>query len=278
MSDAIEFVKMTGCGNDFIIIDAVANKLSGDLASTGGLPELARKLCARHTGVGADGLLIVEPDNEVDFSVRMFNSDGSEPEMCGNAARCLARFAKTCGLVGDSTRFSTPAGIIEAEIRQSDVKVTMTSPKGVRLSIPVEVGTQSLVVSFINTGVPHAVVFVDDIEATDVVELGRAIRFHDEFAPAGANVDFVQVIGPGQLKMRTYERGVEDETLACGTGAVAAAALARLHDKIDGETVTVAVLGGALTVTVPIHRDGKPTGATLAGEARIVYRGVTEEL
>ena len=271
MSDAIEFVKMTGCGNDFIIVDATANKLSGDLA------ELARKLCARHTGVGADGLFIVEPDDEVDFSVRMFNPDGSEPELCGNAARCLARFAKTCGLAGDSTRFSTPAGIIEAEIRQNDVKVTMTPPEGVRLSIPIEVGTQSLVVSFINTGVPHAVVFVDDVEAAEVVDLGRTIRFHDEFAPAGANVDFVQVVGPGRLKMRTYERGVEDETLACGTGAVAAAVLARLHDKVDGETVTVEVPGGVLTVTVEFT-DGEPTGATLAGEARIVYRGVTEEL
>ncbi len=267
----IDFVKMSGCGNDFVLVNASGGKLQGDL------PELARRICARHTGVGADGLFIIEPDDEVDFSVRMFNADGSEPEMCGNASRCLARFAKMCGLVGDRARFRTPAGIIEAEIRDDDVRLRMMPPRDVQLAllIQMEGGTRS--VSFINTGVPHAVVYVDDVSSVDVDGMGRIIRFHKRFAPAGTNVDFVQVLGPDRLRMRTYERGVEGETQACGTGAVAAAVLARLEGKITSDAVAVEVPGGVLTVTVELE-DGRPTGATLAGEARVVFRGVTQEL
>ena len=267
----IEFVKMSGCGNDFVLVDATRKGLSGDLT------DLARRICARHTGVGADGLFIVEPDDEVDFSVRMFNPDGSEPELCGNASRCLARFALMCGLAGDHARFRTPAGIIEAEVRTDDVRVRTTPPTDARLSVPVDVGGTTLEVAFINSGVPHAVLFVDDVASTDVVGLGRAIRRHKTFAPAGTNVDFVQVLGGDRLRMRTYERGVEDETLACGTGAVAAAVLARLVGKVTSDVVAVEVPGGMLTVGVELA-DGKPTSATLAGEARVVYRGVTEEL
>ena len=268
---SIEFAKMSGCGNDFVLVDASRRKLKGNLA------ELARKICARHTGVGADGLFIIEPDKEVDFSVRMFNADGSEPEMCGNASRCLARFARMCGLVGDKARFRTPAGIIEAEVRKDDVRIRMTPPRDVQPGLTVELKGGAHVVSFVNTGVPHTVLYVDDVSKVDVVGMGRAIRFHEYFAPAGTNVDFVQVLGSDRLRMRTYERGVEDETQACGTGAVAAAVLARLEGKVTADAVTVEVAGGVLTVTVEFT-DGKSTGATLAGEARIVFRGVTEEL
>ena len=268
----VDFVKMSGCGNDFVLVDATRVKLTGDLA------ELARKICARHTGVGADGLFIIEPDTQADFFVRMFNSDGSQPDMCGNASRCVARFAKMCGLVGDKTRFRTPAGIIEAELlRGDDVRIRMTPPRDLRpsVSVPLSTGTREL--GFVNTGVPHAVLFVEDVTTVDVVRLGREIRNHKVFAPAGANVDFVQVVAPDRLKMRTYERGVEDETLACGTGAVAAVVLTRLLGIVVYDTVAVEVPGGVLTVTVELA-DGKPTGATLAGEARVVFRGVTQEL
>lgn len=267
----VEFVKMSGCGNDFVLVDGSHGKLTGDLA------ELARKICARHTGVGADGLFIIEPDNEADFFVRMFNSDGSQPEMCGNASRCVARFAKMCGLVGDRARFRTPAGIIEAEIRADDVKIRMTPPRDLRLSVSVDLKQGSREVGFVNTGVPHAVMFVDDVTPVDVRDVGREIRYHRCFAPAGTNVDFVQVVGPDRLKMRTYERGVEGETLACGTGAVAAAVLARTLGRVRSDSVAVEVPGGVLTVTVELT-DGMPTGATLAGEARVVFRGVTQEL
>ena len=264
-------MKMSGCGNDFVLVDASKKRLTGDLA------ELARKICARHTGVGADGLFIIEPDKEVDFSVRMFNADGSEPEMCGNASRCLARFAKMCGVAGEKARFRTTAGIIEAEVRKDDVRIRMTPPRDVRAAVTLKLKGGTGEVAFVNTGVPHAVMFVEDVKTVDVVGLGREIRHHEKFAPAGTNVDFVQVMGPKRLKMRTYERGVEDETLACGTGAVAAGVLARLAGKVKGESVAVEVEGGVLTVTVEMSGE-KPSGATLAGEARVVFRGVTEEL
>ena len=271
MAEHIEFVKMSGCGNDFVMVDAVRAPLSGDLS------ELARKVCARRTGVGADGLVILERGQGDSFRVRIFNSDGSEAEMCGNAMRCVARFARMKGHAGDEITVETLAGLLRARIVGDDAQVQMTPPAGAEIEFPVEVDGVRRVVSFINTGVPHAVVFVEDVSRVNVEKVGRALRFHPRFAPAGTNVDFAQVLGPAHLAMRTYERGVEGETLACGTGATAAAALARLIGRVTENTVRVDVPGGSLLIGLEFT-GSELTGATLAGEARVVYRGVTEQL
>ena len=267
---SIEFVKMSGCGNDFVMVDAVGRRVPADLTG------LSREVCARRTGVGADGLVVLGRGKQ-GLTARIFNSDGSEAEMCGNAARCVAKFAQMQGHAGKEVTFQTIAGTLRARMRGTEVEVQMTPPSGMALDVPVDVDGVEWTVSFINTGVPHVVIFVKDVSKVDVERVGRVIRFHRRFAPAGTNADFVEVRGASKLAMRTYERGVEGETLACGTGAVAAAAVARHLAKVKANKVTVAVPGGRLVVGLEF-RGHELSGATLTGEARVVYRGVTEQV
>ena len=201
----IPFVKMHGAGNDFILIDNrdEALPMNHDFIAT---------LGARQTGVGCEGVIFVQRSATADFRMRFFNPDGSEAELCGNGARCVAAFARTIGAVKtDVMRFETLAGDIRAEIKDSGlVKVWMPDPKDLR-------------VDFVNSGVPHKIVPVTDLACVDVANEGRRIRYSDEFAPTGTNVDFVAYHAPQRADIRTYERGVEAETGACGTGSVAAA-------------------------------------------------------
>ncbi len=223
----LAFAKMNGSGNDFILID---NRAAG--LEPGLLPLLARGLCARGRSAGADGLIILEPSDRVDdsrgrvdFRWHFFNADGSSAEMCGNGGRCAARYALDQGLAGRRMVFDTLAGPIGAQVEGSTVKLEMVPPRGAYSHLELDAPGGPVTLHGVNTGVPHAVVPVADLEAAPVREVGRHLRYHQHFAPAGTNVNFMRA-QDGELWVRTYERGVEDETLACGTGAVASALVA----------------------------------------------------
>jgi len=268
----IHFRKMAGAGNDFIVID---NR-------DGIIPEAQRRhvfaaWCRRRVGIGADGVLLVEPARGgCHFRMRYYNADGGEAESCGNGARCIARFAHLIGAAPEQVRFETAAGIYQARVGADDVILSMSDPHGLRRAVGLEIpDLLSATVDFINTGVPHAVLRVQDLETVPVVALGRAIRMHEAFAPAGANANFIRLRPDGGLDIRTYERGVEDETLACGTGAVAAALIANLHGH-GQSPVPVHPRGGPI-LRIHFERDGERFHQIkLEGEARVVYEGVVE--
>nr|MBF0220838.1 diaminopimelate epimerase [Desulfobulbaceae bacterium] len=264
----IPFTKMTGTGNDFIIVDHRQPFLSTEDASA-----LARLACRRRFSAGADGLILIENSEAVNFKWQFFNADGSQAEMCGNGARCAARYAYTKSIAPAKMRFSTTAGIIEAEMVGEGVKIQLTRPENLQINQTVMVRDNKLAVHSVNTGVPHAVVFTDDIRGAPVVEWGRAIRNHQLFAPAGTNVNFVQVTGPNRLNVRTYERGVEDETMACGTGAVASAIIASLSAQVTSPT-SVVTSGGEILI-IHFSKDGEDTVTEvfLEGPAHFIYEG-----
>jgi len=263
----IPFVKMTGCGNDFIIIDNRKKILDADK-----LGDLVQKVCAHKVSAGADGLILIEPSEKVNFKWRFFNSDGSVGEMCGNGARCAARFAVLKGIAPAKMAFETLAGIIEAEVAGRQIKVLMPAPTGLKLGIDVPIDGRTHPMHFLNTGVPHAVEFVEDAASVAVKDLGRKVRFHAQFQPAGTNANFVRVVDRKHIKVRTYERGVEDETLACGTGAVASALIAAKKGLVDSP-VEVQTSGGEI---LNIYFQPKGEGfdrVFLEGDARLVYEG-----
>jgi diaminopimelate epimerase len=263
----IPFCKMSGSGNDFILIDNRQRILDGE-----GIPDFVRRVCARKVSVGADGLILIEPSGRVNFRWRFFNADGSEAEMCGNGGRCAARFAVFRGIAPERLSFETLAGIIEAEVQGRRVKLQMVQPSGMELDLRVKIEGAEYPLHFINTGVPHAVEFVEDASRAVVVDRGRKIRFHPRFQPAGTNANFVQPIDRGHLKVRTYERGVEDETLACGTGAVASALIAAARGLADSP-VAVETSGGEI-LNIYFQRQGKGFERVfLEGDTRLVYEG-----
>ncbi len=265
--DSLPFVKMTGAGNDFVVIDnrALQHTLSTDEIGW---------LCDRHFGIGADGLLAVEPADEpsADFRMRYYNADGGEAEMCGNGARCFARFVQALRRIDPQrVRFTTPAGIITAVYVGDDVRINLTAPTETRLHQRADFGWGEIAYHFMNTGVPHTVVYVPDAEQVDIVAQGRAIRQSPIF-PRGTNVNFVQVVDAGNLVVRTYERGVEDETLACGTGVVASALLSNL---VHGHALPLRVkVRGGDVLAVDARRDGDVfDDVTLTGPATEVFAG-----
>jgi len=266
----LPFVKMSGSGNDFIIIDNRRGMVREDPAA------LARRLCARRTAVGADGLVLLEEDPEVDFAWRFHNSDGSEAEMCGNAARCSARLAVEWGMAPEELSFRTKAGIIKARVMGRRVRVELTRPFDLKPKMVLAVGERILEAGYINTGVPHVVIFVNDLEAADPGETGPAVRYHQKFAPVGTNVNFVEVRGSGSLGVRTYERGVEAETLACGTGVAAAALISSLWG-FTRPPVEVQVRSGELLVIDftpnPEASDPWPGPVFFEGVTTKVYSG-----
>jgi len=263
----IPFWKMTGCGNDFIIIDNRRKFLDADR-----LGDLVKKVCAPKLSAGADGLVLIEPSEKADFQWRFFNSDGSVAEMCGNAARCVARFAALKGIAPARMAFETLAGIIEAEVAGRQVKVLMVKPTGWKLDLDVSIDGQVHRMHFVNTGVPHAVEFVENAASVTVKDLGKKVRFHSLFQPAGTNANFVQVVDRGRLTVRTYERGVEDETLACGTGAVAAALLAARKGFVDSPAEVQTRGGEILRIHFQPEGDGFDR-VFLEGDARVVCEG-----
>lgn len=274
----ITFVKMVGSGNDFIVIDNV----NYQLPITGyHLPEFVKEVCQRKQSIGADGVLLLEHSEVADLKMRVFNPDGSEVAMCGNGSRCVALFAYQNEIGSDGKIIiETRAGNIYAEVRQNNVRIKMSDPKGLRLNFNLNILGQMYRVSFIDTGVPHLVCIVQRVDECDVQEIGKAIRYHPEFQPEGTNADFVEMGDESHIRVRTYERGVEQETLACGTGAVAAAIISSYEkDKwsLGAHKVTVDTRGGeALTVYFTKTRDGI-NEVYLEGQARVVYRGKINE-
>ncbi|OGP54172.1 MAG: diaminopimelate epimerase [Deltaproteobacteria bacterium RBG_13_52_11] len=269
MKEPLEFYKMTGGGNDFILIDNREGKIDVD-ALRPSIPQL----CRHKLSVGADGLIILEHSAKAHFRWRFFNADGSEAEMCGNGGRCAARLAHLVGMAPADLTFETVAGLIRAQVKGRGVKLTLPPPSDIRLGISLPIEEEEVSVDFINTGVPHAVIFAPDLLKADVIGLGRRIRHHEAFQPAGTNVDFIKVDN-GTVAIRTYERGVEDETLACGTGAVAAALIAGLRGLAFSPT-TVIPRGGE-PLTIYYEGGGKIKDVSLEGEVRLIYRGWLDE-
>jgi len=266
MQEGIPFYKMNGCGNDFILIDNRTTLLATDPTA------FSQSVCRRKLSVGADGLILIESSEAFDFQWQFFNADGSRAEMCGNGARCAARFARLLGMAEEKMIFLTDAGPIEAQMRGEQVRIKMTPPSDYREAVEVDLSVGRRTVSSINTGVPHVVLETDRLEAADVVPLGREIRRHTRFAPAGTNVNFVQPDAENRLQVRTYERGVEDETLACGTGCVAAALVTALEKRWSSPIPVVTRSGGILTIY--FEQDGdRFQDVYLEGDARIVYTG-----
>lgn len=265
----MRFTKMNGAGNDFVIIDNRAGDVCLNAA------QIVR-ICDRHRGVGADGILLLEKStNGADFRMRYYNADGGEAEMCGNGARCFARFAKKTAGARDKISFETPAGVIAAELSGEVVTLQMSEPKDLRLSIELVVDRRKESGHFINSGVPHVVVPVSRVDDVDVRLRGVSIRNHKMFSPKGANVNFVEKRNRKKIAVRTYERGVEDETLACGTGVVASALVFAATEDVDGP-ISVLVRGGS-ELSVGFRREGQNfRQVTLTGPAEFVFEGTIE--
>ena len=274
------FVKMNGAGNDFVVLDNRGQRWQPDA------PAIAQ-LCDRHRGVGADGVLLVEPadtGSEADMRMRYFNADGGEAEMCGNGARCFARFARRLAAGDGGTnpppaqiRFQTQAGVIHAHFDGEMVRLDLSEPRDGRDldGLVLATGTHFSRAYFLNTGVPHVVIPVADVETVDVHPWGRMIRYHERFAPKGTNANFIQPVSKGEILLRTYERGVEGETLACGTGATAAALIhAELHAWQGAGSVAVRVRSGD-TLHIGFVRTGpfQFEQVTLGGPADFVFNG-----
>ncbi len=264
-----EFFKLSGSGNDFIFVFNFDNSISPEEGS-----ELARLLCRPKFSISADGFILLEkPENpQAKFKWRFFNADGSEAEMCGNASRCVARLVVEKGLFQNPFYFETKAGLIYAEVKGKRVKVALTKPKELHLNFLIRTDYEWFMAHFVNTGVPHVVIFYDEVDDLDVNFLGAKIRNHEMFAPEGTNVNFVCLKEEGikkYLKIRTFERGVEGETLACGTGAAASAYIAWKQGLIS-QPVEVLTRGGEI---LTIYIDEKQNQIYLEGETRFVFEG-----
>jgi diaminopimelate epimerase len=239
-------------------------------------PEQIVWICDRHRGVGADGILLIEPArNGADFRMRYYNRDGGEAEMCGNGARCFARFAKRIANAADKISFETPAGVIGARLEGDQVRLTMSDPRDLRMGLEISAGGKLWKAHFINSGVPHVVVPVGDISEVDVNGVGATIRNDEMFRPAGANVNFLEKRGANQIAIRTYERGVENETLACGTGVVASALVFATMQNVN-RPISVLVKGGS-ELSVGFERESERfKNVTLTGPAEFVFDGEME--
>ena len=263
----VSFTKMSGTGNDFVIIDH-----RSPIIALPDQPEFARRVCRRMVGVGADGLILIESCSDADFSWRFYNADGSVAEMCGNGGRCAARFAHLHGIAGRKVRFRTLAGVIAAEVEDDTVRLRMTDPHDYRPASPINLDNDTVEVFHLNTGVPHAVIFVDQLDIP-VKPLGKTVRHHPLFQPAGANANFVKIINSHQIQVRTYERGVEDETLACGTGCVASAILSGLHRGVHSPVEVLTAGGETLTISFDLLDGPIVKNVFLEGPARTIYTG-----
>ncbi|MGI8821115.1 MAG: diaminopimelate epimerase [Chthoniobacterales bacterium] len=265
----LHFTKMNGAGNDFVMLDNRAGSLQLSGAQI-------TRLCDRHRGIGADGVLMLEPAaNGADFRMRYYNADGGEAEMCGNGARCFARYTQRLAGPLEKLSFETPAGVIAAALQDEGVTLQMSDPQDLQLNLRVAALGQTVDCHYVDSGVPHVVVPVGAVRDVNVRELGSALRHHAQFAPRGANVNFLERRGASAIAIRTYERGVEDETLACGTGVVASAIV---FAATEGAATPVRVLvqgGDELEVGFQREED-RFTHVTLSGPADFVFEGTVE--
>lgn len=259
----LTFYKYQGTGNDFIIIDNRTGRFDSKNE------QLVSSLCNRRFGIGADGLMLLENHNQYAFTMRYYNSDGKEATMCGNGGRCIAAFAVHLGIVKSPEHFSFMAvdGLHEAEYDHNTVSLKMTDTETINRKSDY---------TFLDTGSPHYVTFVNDNSNIDIVKEGSKIRYSDEFKSiGGTNVNFIQQIDDTTIKMRTYERGVENETLSCGTGAVASAISTALKQGY-GNSFTVKIPGGELQVKFEMDKNNTPHNIWLTGPAESVFKGEIE--
>lgn len=267
----LSFHKMNGAGNDFVVID------NRDLKLQFTKKQIAQ-LCDRQRGVGADGLLAVEPaEKGADYKFRYYNADGGEAEMCGNGARCFGKFtALLSSPPQKSVSFETIAGTLSADLLGENVRIAMSEPHGLELKMPLEVDGLDKAIHFINTGVPHLVIFVDNLSELDVLKYGAALRYHQRFAPAGTNVNFAQIIDNQHIAIRTYERGVEGETLACGTGMTACALIHHLLTQAPSPVLVDVAGGETLEIGFSPKKSNIFHNVTLTGPAEFVFTGHIE--
>ena len=268
---AIQFTKMSGSGNDFIIID---NRVP--VMDDAKKVDFVRRVCDRKMSIGADGVIFVENSDRADIKWDFYNDDGSTAEMCGNGGRCVARYAVEKNIAPAELTLETLAGIIGAKVDGPNVKVKLTAPENLRQDIDVELNGTRFQVDSLNTGVPHAIIYSKNVDENNVKEVGNGVRFHEEFAPAGTNVNFVEKVSDNALKVRTYERGVEDETLACGTGVVASVLLSS-YKKMVQPPVAVETRGGELLKVDFDPSDSPVTDVYLEGITRIAFEGTLVE-
>ena len=268
------FAKMHGAGNDFVLIEDPDCQFPLE-------PGVIRKLCSMHEGLGTEGLLLLRPPRAegIVFTMLFFNPDGSRASMCGNGSRCAAYFAYQCGLAPRRQVFGTDAGPVEAELvaigkAEAQVRIRMTPPGDRRHDL--SVGACGFLYQYLDTGVPHEVTFVPDVDAVDVETEGRSVSYAESFAPAGTNVDFAQVTGPSSLRVRTYERGVEAETAACGTGCAASAAAAVESGRCTSPVRVLTAFGAELEFVCEPGADGLTANLLMTGPARIICRGELE--
>ena len=269
MSRRVPFVKMHGAGNDFVMLDGRRLREAGVTLDRG---RIAR-WCARRLGIGADGLIVADTDPapDVDFRMTYFNSDGGEAAMCGNGARCCFAFAHAVGLVGERGRFRTAAGVLSGALAPDGVTVELPEPGPVRRDVPLATDHPFGPADLVDTGVPHLVIPVPSVEEVAVPRWGPQLRRDPAVGPAGANVDWVQTGGPdGTVLIRTYERGVEAETLACGTGAAAAAVVLVRRGLAVSPVTLLTRAGYRLTIAVPAAEEGR---LSLTGPVATVFSG-----
>ncbi len=262
----VPFFKMSGSGNDFIVVDNRRAKIEKAAVA----PFIAA-VCRRKLSVGSDGFILVEDAESADFRWHFYNSDGSRAEMCGNGARCVSRFAYVTGIAGREMTFETDAGMVTATLTGDKVKIGVPDPVDFQMAETVETSSGDISFCRVNTGVPHVVIEVGALDQIDVANLGKEIRYHTRFAPAGTNVNFVSILEESRVALRTYERGVEDETLACGTGAVAAAQIAAAKYGAASPITVTPRSGCDLTVYFD-RRDDAIFDVFLEGDARIIYQ------
>lgn len=265
----INFTKISAAGNDFVLIDNRNKIIRGSLSN------LAAKLCDRRRSIGADGMLVLQKSAKADFQMLYFNSDGSRASMCGNGARAIVRFANIIGVAKNNTKFITDVGLIQAKITGDTIAVNLSNPHSYKSDISVSVGNKIIKCAFVNTGVPHIVVFVPNVENVNVKEVGSALRFNKTFAPEGTNVNFVQVKG-NSLIVRTYERGVENETLACGTGVSASSLVSVLTGKVKQPVNSIVRSKDKLTVSFDVTKNDPNNPAKnlwLQGPAVVSFSG-----
>ena len=265
----IEFTKMTGAGNDFVVID---NRWG--LIKDG--PAIARSLCDRRWGVGADGLLLIEPSARASYKMMYYNADGSYGGMCGNGGRCLAQFAFVHTLADAEHDFEALDYVYNASVSSKLVMLTMKSPKDLKLNLLLPNGNKRIKAHYVDTGSPHLVIPVSqlkrDVDSVPVVMMGRKFRYEKKFLPDGTNVNFVQKIDTNRLRIRTYERGVEDETLACGTGSIASAIIAHAIWAMEPPITVVPKSGVELGVDFQ-HAGRTYRNVRLTGPATILFTG-----
>lgn len=275
MQLVVEFTKMNGAGNDFIVIDNRFYRFSDEELSG-----FAQRLCPRRTGIGADGLLAFNPPNEAecDFRMRYVNADGAFGTMCGNGARCLALFARRAGMDAPSLRFETDAGVFRAESPAPGLARVYQHALSdyARQDALASLANMDIAdAHYIWTGTEHLVCFVDCVADVPATQWGALLRWDEALAPAGANIDFVEVASADRLLARTYEKGVEAETLACGTGAIASAVVARMLGRAESDRICVDMPGGRLAVGFP-PEDSDMRDIYLEGPAEATFRGTFE--